>query len=324
MNSSCDAHDIGNKTIVVTETSNGFGLPISLTVSTELTNTLPISMSFCQKKIDQPLKEFANTTDTYAVLVKDDVTNKLTQNNRINIVSNGLINKISLLDFPIGQYILSINGQNCATAKYDNNNNCYIFDLANNTSNILNIYKEVAVAANEPKIDNRQDYLNLSRIDVAQIITPSNLKLKNMHTIKLHGYFNKNDITDPLNNIWSETTQIIKIYPDVTYRLNLNHPTESIDIKTDSDIGTIILQIDDTHYSFSSSSKMQRIKFNNPQKLYFGEQNNHLTEEINENVINLSRVNNLLLCLLDCKLAHIYQNYYDIYTYPQRERLFTC
>jgi len=67
-----------------------------------------------------------------------------------------------------------------------------------------------------------------------------------------------------------------------------------------------------------SSTELTKLKFYNRKKLFMGEQNKYLSDHINENVINLSRVNSIFLIVFDCKIQELYQNYYQTYTYPER------
>lgn len=64
-------------------------------------------------------------------------------------------------------------------------------------------------------------------------------------------------------------------------------------------------------------------KDDNKETLQFlGEQNKYLSESINENTINFSRISNVFLVTKNCSLGYLKQNIYIYYTYPDRKQLF--
>jgi len=296
--------DQSQKNIVVEKTSNIPKFSVVSMVSTDLSNSLPLDMTFYKKD-----------EKNYAILEKHDVMNRFHLDSHLRITMGGLVNKITLLDFPIGQYTLSLNGQNCATARYNKETNYYEFDLTRENS-MLSILKKCAISGNEPKLDNRSDYINLYRIDNVSIIIPRSVQLNDRQTICLHGFF------DHVEK-WVETSHKLTLYPHNTYNLCISQPTESIDIKADRVDGTIILRVAGIELcTFKSNTNLMRIKFSNPDQLFNGKQNEYLSEEINRNVINMSRIDNVSIVAHDCKITEIYQNCYGIYSYPERSQIF--
>lgn len=234
---------------------------------------------------------------------------------------NGLVNKIELFDAPISQYILNINGHNIMTATYDKNKKCYYFDLSiilKNEYSHLALLSKNYMEEDEPFVENRIDFLNLNCVDRLKIIMPKNLiKINEKIQIISHGYF-KNE------NNWSEfTQQCITNYPhyDNHNILIMNYPTDSIDI-TVTGHGTLIILINGFEYeTLSINNKnshflFHRIKLKNPEQKLLGTHNLNLSEEINKNTINMSRVDTFEVISINCKVTKVSQNYYKIYNYP--------
>ena len=128
-------------------------------------------------------------------------------NGRIKIVGHGLINMITLLDFPDGQYTLSFNGIDSGIAERNSSNHHQEFKIYDSNSELLDILKESSVGIDEPKINDRKNYVNLHRIQNTLIKFPKNIKLKEKHIIKLHGYFKT-------NCFWSKGIKYLDVYPD--------------------------------------------------------------------------------------------------------------
>src|SRR5271155_4551794 len=99
--------------------------------STNMLNSVPLDLHFCL------------TEKSYSILVRKNVLDKMIYNinARIKLPSVGKVDKIILTDYPLGQYILSFNGFNVATAKFDINNQ--VFDLANSNSVMFNQFKQL-------------------------------------------------------------------------------------------------------------------------------------------------------------------------------------
>jgi hypothetical protein len=300
-----DYHSDGN--IVVEQTSLNPKIFVTATVSTVQSNALPIDLTFYKKN-----------DHNYALLEKHDVMKQLKLDGpHFRICNSGLINKITLLDFPPGQYILSLCGVNCATARYNKTDHLYEFDLTKDNS-VLNAFKNSSIEIDEPILHNRYDYLNFDQIDTIRIISPQSLHLETKQTIRLHGFFSH-------DGHWNQIDEDADIYlhPYNTYRLNISHPTESLDIATNKSGGLIILQINGNELCrFESQTEMRRIKFNNPHQLFNGRQSDYLCEEINKNVINMSKINHCVIIALNCQITEIYQNCYNIYNYPDRTKIF--
>ena len=144
-----------------------------------------------------------------------------------------------------------------------------------------------------------------------------------MLQIEARGYFKE-------QGNWSTfKTKIFDIYPNNENNmiLNLNHPTDSIDIYVKG-TGTIICLINDYIYKKleinkdNKSFKFHRIKFTDPEMYYTGKESKYLPKSINENTMNFSRVDQIKLIMLHCNVTQIYQHCYKIYSYPERYLLY--
>lgn len=254
---------------------------------------------------------------------------KISNKNSFIFECNGLINRLELVGFPMSQYILNLNHQNVATAIYNEERGNYYFDIATGLQkkeSVLRQMSHMAYQDDEPLITNRQEFLNLNRIDKTEIIFPKNtvdFKFDEKIHIIAYGYFkNKNG--------WSEFTQKnIYVYPhsDNNCVLSLSHPTDSIDI-TVAGQGTIIVMLNAEEYEKiiidenNSYYPFHRIKLKDPDQTYRGPQNNYLSEEINKNSLNLSRVNSFNIISIGCKITQINQHYWQIYYFPSRTQIF--
>ena len=308
MDSSCYKNDRESGKLVVAKTSVNPNNPFSLSVTTDFTDTVPIELMFYKQDSYLPEHLPRETTATYAILETRHATHCLNVSKHLEICSNGLINKISLIDFPFGQYILSCNGSNLGTAKFNKRLVHYEFDLASDTSEYLKIYKDIAVGADEPAIDDRKSYLNIGRIDTIHIHKPNNLELGRKHMIKLHGYFK-------INGEWMLGEKDIPIYPKNTHNFHTSgEPTESLDLGIEG-TGTIIVMIDgDVYAEFTCNTDRVRIKINNPNQVYMHE-HKYLPQEIIKTVVGIYHIQ---FITLGCQIRSIDQNHYKIYTYPHR------
>ena len=238
-----------------------------------------------------------------------------------------------VFDFPIGQYILSLNGHNVATAKFNVDTNCYEFDFVKYQSDELKLWISFAHHEHEPTIINREKYVNLQRFDSIRIIHTTQQPLNQMHKITLSGYFPEHvtiDGQDKLN--YTLMSQTINVFPHNTYDVFIGLPTESIDIFTDNVNGKIIaflncnekcsktcydiVDFDQKHYGSI------RLKMHNPTHRYEDKSSAYLSSEINANVINFGSAY-LHLSTVDCKITKIIQHCFVSYHYPDRTRLFT-
>lgn len=314
MTDSCYVNDKALENLVVENTSISFTKPLSFSVSTNY-DTLDINNSFYVCKTDFSA-DFGDqkVTGIYTVMESKDITDSLVKQNKISICSSGIVNKIVLVDFPIGQYTLSLNGFNVATAKL-NTGGQYEFDFQDRKkSQILEMMIEVAKGL-EPEIPNRQNYLNLGRIDQINIHKSKDCTLSKKHTIQLYGYFLVDDQ-------WINTVKEIAIYPHDTYHLLSNHVIESFDLTIEGN-GNVSLLIDgDSYLSFQTQTGKYRIRVHNPHKLFHGRQNKYLSDEINQNVINMATFDHLHFIVDGCQIVQMRQNYYQTYFYPQRIPLF--
>src|SRR5437868_6678302 len=108
METCCAIDDQSLLDVVVEETSTIPEFFVTSLVSTDFSHTVPLNLTFYKKD-----------ENSYAVLERHKITSILNLYSHLKVTTGGLINKITLLDFPHGQYTLSLNGHNCATAKYN-------------------------------------------------------------------------------------------------------------------------------------------------------------------------------------------------------------
>jgi hypothetical protein len=280
-------------------------------------NTLPIDLSFYKKDDEH-----------YALLeTKEvDIGKPLSY---LRLICDGLIDHIFLDDFPLGQYTLEISGCNCATSRFNRQKGCNEFNFTQKRSDMLDQMISLNRSENESKttIISRENYVNFKRHDSIRIHYPSSLVLKDTVTLSLHGYFP----TVVQSKEYVEDTETRTMYPHDTYYLNINHPTDSLDIFVSSNTGTgmIILEVNGYEvtrsncYPLSNSSNLGvRIKFQNPYGYLMGAENTYLSDEINRQTLNMSRVNSLALICLNCRPVKIIQSLYNIYHYPSRTKVF--
>jgi hypothetical protein len=247
---------------------------------------------------------------------------------RIHLPLNGLSRKITLNDFPFGQYTLQINGTNVASAKFDKNEGCLAFDFSK-PSAMLELYIDRSKADNEPFIGSldRKKYLNFSRIDSVIIILPKDIIFNHQHQLAIFGYDKSNE-DDGLK--WIHDQRVLDVYPSSTYHLHLNFPTDyitvrAISVSRDPAYPSMVkLRIngrDQGSYPFIDLEC--QIKLSDKDYKYQGGANKYLSPVINRNTLNFSRVNDVALIAFNCQLDTLYQHYYNIYTYPSRKLVFT-
>jgi hypothetical protein len=295
--------DLSFENLVVDESSIIPSCLVTSIISTDLSNSLPINQTFYQKDKNH-----------YAILEnhKQLWSNGL----HLHLSQEGLINKITLIDFPLSQYILQLNGHNSATAIYNSENGHFEFDFTKSMSKTLDDFNSITRSSDEPNIKNRQQYVNFDRIDQIRIIIPKGLQLNQKHTYSFHGFFKVKDQ-------WIECDKEFVLYPYNTHSLFFNHVTESIDLKVNKNDGTIIVYVNHTELCrFKTTTNLTRITFANPNQILKGRQNQYLSDEINQKSLNMSRVYKFDVVVLDCQLLDVRQNFYAIYNYPERMRMF--
>lgn len=258
--------------------------------------------------------------DKYAKINRDNLTflnNDVDGDTPIQIINFdaiGYINKILLLDFPkTCNYKLVLNGQDITIANYNNDIAMYQFTFDKNKdgaficNNIPCFEFSQNTVGTFVDIDDKI-YLNFDKIDSSKIILIPKIKLRNKHHIRLSGKFKQ-------NNVWIEGFYDTVIYaPYNNLSVFINNPTDSLDIKSNSDHGNIILLMNGYKYgTFKSSTKMMRIKFYDENLQTIGRQNEYLSDEINKTTINMSKIDSLRLIQSNCKIIELYQNYYNIY-----------
>lgn len=234
------------------------------------------------------IDEIIDTThpNTYTILTKSDISEIIfNPSNRYKIFIDGLINKIILDDLPNkGTYFLRGCGFNLATAKL--NNGKLIFDISNkNRSNKLSEIINITIGDNDENIKNRNDYLRTGRLDSLEILATE--PLTDSHIIKLKGLFY-------IEGEWKKDTKKYIIYPSEK-ELNLRHLVKEIDFHGNENF-ELTLRINNDIYGPFTSDKFKniiKIKFNDWQNVITGIQNNYLSENLNRQVLNCSRLNNI-------------------------------
>jgi hypothetical protein len=240
----------------------------------------------------------------------------------IVITTDGIIDRISLIDFPQNQYTLSYNKQNCATAQFCIDSGVYEFNFTDKQSSTLtNLIYQQSHSARTPSIPlgvDRTKYLDCAR--GARIYCSNLASLTGVYHLSLHGYFPPNKWEKGAQYV--EQTRTFTVNPSNTYSIPIGFPTESIDVETNQS-GTIILQFDGYDcVQFPVKKDLTRIKFNNPKRLLEDRQNGYLSDKINRSTINLSNTIVEILAI-DCNITSIYVHNYGIYHYPSYNRAFT-
>lgn len=302
------------------------GTKVDLFNQTIQKTTNPMNLNYCQ------------TDDTYSVLTQGKLTEQIPDYNeniipkktRIHIYLNDKISKIVLNDFPIGQYILCINGHNVTTAKREGSN--YIFDFnfkvsKNKRTKLLkngiisddDYFKLLKSATIGDDSDN--DYFNFACIDQVRILCNVGFKYNTTKEITLHGYFDGDVLS----------TKTVYVYPNEgnNLHMHLSYPTESLDFYFDMNRtkhnAKLMLFINGEEYEIidvDNSLPFQRIKLKYLKEKYLGKQNKHLTDEINKNTLNLSKIDDISVVTTNTKINSITQNYYKTFAYPSRCILF--
>jgi len=142
-----------------------------------------------------------------------------------------------------------------------------------------------------------------------------------------------------------ETSRTLTFSPHSTYQLNLYGPTDSLDLDLTAINSllpySLILSLNgyevaqchpiftlprhevSGYYPIPGPTPVLpelsiRLKFADDQQHFKGVQNNDLTDEINQNTLNFSRIESVMISTVNCKLTSCLQNRYDIYQYPSR------
>ena len=263
---------------------------------------------------------YSRDPTSYAVLETHDVTATMTTDrNSLRIVGGGLVRRILLRDFPLGQYTLSLNNQNCATARFDPESGDQVFDFVARRSEMLTTIIGVARAEDEPVIEGRDHYCNLSRVDSAKVLLPRDSPLNGAgpRVIGLEGYFLE-------GSVWRAGTRDLVVFPGDTHQPGLNHPTVSLAVVTDDPQGTIAVRVDGiTVPVYELGPTIHVARFRDPSGLYRGAQNRFLSDEINRETINMSRVNDVEVITSGCRIHSLHQHRYQVYRYPERFPIFS-
>jgi hypothetical protein len=229
---------------------------------------------------------FNMCNNTYSVLLRNEKDVCLNTSHIYKIHCDMLINKIVLHDFPnSGDYYLRANGYNLATAKLIDGQ--LIFDLNKPKSNKLTEIINSTMTDNDKNVPNRNNYLNTSRIDCLEIL--ATVPLVKEHKLSINGLINYND--DLFHKCVNYT-----IYPNEV-ELNFQHIVKEIDFYNKNKF-EIRLRINGLIYGpFESSSskyfgEFVKFKFENWASIFNGIENEYLSESINNNSINCSRIDN--------------------------------
>lgn len=283
--------------------------------------TVNASVSF----ITSPLNLFNNgekfvkdEKNTYAILKTFDVASRTNKIKKIIINSNCHCSSIELVDFPKFQYTLDIFGKTIATSS---NNN--IFDLTD--SNTLESIKNITAETILQPLTENNNYLDLTIYGTyLNLNYPSNLILNKKHEIRVCGYF-------LINNKWIWKKETIFVYPYNTYECRIDGPTDSLDLKlkfyNNLENAKIIVMIDnEQHYTYTFNQNYPeniKLKFKTLSTKFLGSHNKCLSDYINTNSLNFSRVQTMHFVLLNCELINVKQYQYVIYTYPGKKEMFS-
>jgi hypothetical protein len=276
------------------------------------------------------------TPDKYFQVVSKDITSSLKYTKKLTIKSFSTCNMISLIDFPQAPYILSLNSHNIMTSK----NNT--FDIGREKTPLAKEMvgsglhydcDEIFNSTSPPININECKYINFERYDSSVINYPSNVKLdKYQYKISLEGYYYE-------NGVWIFKNQIMDLYPNNTYELDVCHITESIDFVFDSSVDNVwageqevIFMINGYVYEKITESILKennykyRLKMNRTRKEFSASSlfDANFNDYIKENTINFSRMSGFQIILKNCKITNITQHYYMVYNYPSKTALYTA
>lgn len=266
--------------------------------------------------------------DDYLSILKNKYINmnSLTKRYFIKIAQEYAFNKIILHNVPDSVYTFTINGNNITTFKKITNFpelNDYILDIKkiNFRNNLLNDKIELI------KID-ENNYIDLTKIDQARISYQK-------------GIFNDDDVIhyslygykyDKLNQTFKKQNTKYKYFINTT-KLFLNSPTKFITIyaetidKTKS--GNIYFYLDGIMVNNicikSENNEYIRINFDKIHNYLIkpsGIEEKYLTEKINLETLNISRINDVQIASSNVKLSDIVVSYFQTYNMKYMNQIF--
>jgi hypothetical protein len=295
-------------------------LPHEVVVA-ETSSSCPANAFLSNIPLPLELTFYSGDSQHYAILVSDEaklITNHHEKPTKLRLQLWDFVTQIRLLDFPMGQYTLQVNGVNVATASM--NDEIMMFDFKEKRSRMLETFIAVVVAPQEPQIVDRENYLNFNRIDSTILHLPKNVHLKTHHQIEIVGYFKSS-----IDQTWKQGSRVIDLYPESTYKLVMAHPTDSLTIETDNLKGQILVRINGQNaglYEMALQSPSSpssycgriwcKIKFCDPMQISQTSENAHLNSEINANTLNFTMIHSCELIAFNCQIKSITQHYYQI------------
>ena len=225
--------------------------------------------------------------DSYSLLSLEDHTNFTSNQKKIKINSNGIIKKMTLIDFPVATYYLRVNNHNTMTASIINNE--FVFDFSKQKkSDTLKMFISICRGREPPNFNNRDDYLNIGRVDLLEIL--STIQINESKTIRLEGYFENE------KNEWFYGEIDYKYYPNETYLNNMEGTTRELVFHSKYDI-ELSLRINDKIYGPFIKKKDEklfndynilRIGFKNFENKYMFRKEKEISSENLNNSISLS------------------------------------
>jgi hypothetical protein len=178
--------------------------------------------------------------------------------------------------------------------------------------------------------------INLSECYLVNLLVPSTATLNRKHKIEFHAKRGKN-YNKSSHNVQKCEKFYYDIYPYDTYHVGLEGPTESLLIKvkpSDTNLldkyyynnaQEILIRLDGENYGkylVDVGNNECLVKFTDPTGKYKNAQNGYLSEDYNNNSLNLSKVDSCEIITINCELLHAYQNVYSIYNFPEMVPLF--
>lgn len=234
-----------------------------------------------------------SSTDSYAVLTaipewtEKWVDVKCQYSKIYNINGEGLIRKITLIDFPVkGTYFLRANGYNLATASLIDGILTFEIDKPER-SKMMSMIVEKALGKHEESVKDRKKYLNINRIDNFEIL--ATVALESHHIIKLEGLFYKEYEGE---HLWIPNVIDYDIYP-TEQKLYWNHPVKEVIFSMGVNMHLLFRINADLYGPFETTNGILRIGFEGFEKLHLGLQNKYLSEENNRTTLNFTKIYNI-------------------------------